>query len=358
MTMLHAEIRDARAKIDREGLDFSIGEIASLYEQGELIISPPYQRLFRWEDAQKTRLVESIFLNVPIPAIFVYTKPDGKWELVDGLQRVSTCLQFMGRLRDHERFICGGTNFLPSLGDVYWPSETEGNEPGALPIDLQLNFKRARLRIEVLKQDTDPQVRFELFQRLNTGGSNLSEQEVRSCIIYSINPDAFDALLEMATDTDLLAAYDPTDRMLEEQHVTELVVRAVCLRHVDYDGRKDIHEYLNSAIIQIVGNRNFNWKHESDILHATFAFVHKNLGARAFFRGNSRSLGLAEFVTLGISRLIENNSGGRIDVPGAKGKYREILGDADLVKFTKGGVRGTDRWRNFLTKRAYDYFTQ
>ena len=68
-------------------LQMSIGEIVNLYKDKELIINPDFQRYFRWNNTQKSRLIESILLSIPIPPIFVYQNDEGKWEIVDGLQR-------------------------------------------------------------------------------------------------------------------------------------------------------------------------------------------------------------------------------------------------------------------------------
>ena len=73
-----------------ERLDVSFGEILNMYENGEIIIDPAFQRLFRWDEEQKTRFIESILLGIPIPPIFVAANSEGIWELVDGLQRIST----------------------------------------------------------------------------------------------------------------------------------------------------------------------------------------------------------------------------------------------------------------------------
>ena len=68
----------------------SFGEIMNLYEDGELVISPDFQRLYRWESYQKSKFIESILLGIPLPPIFVFQDDDNTWELVDGLQRLST----------------------------------------------------------------------------------------------------------------------------------------------------------------------------------------------------------------------------------------------------------------------------
>ena len=108
---LNDEVIVARKSIFRDGYDISFGELVSLYEKGELIVQPEYQRLFRWNPTQKTRFIESVLLNIPIPPIFVFSDSKGRWELVDGLQRVSTTLEFMGRLRDAE-----GTSSIQEVG--------------------------------------------------------------------------------------------------------------------------------------------------------------------------------------------------------------------------------------------------
>lgn len=95
----------------------------NLYRDNELTISPDYQRLFRWGVISKTRFIESLLLGIPIPPIFVHQDDDGIWELIDGLQRVSTILEFSGLLRDSTNntplpsSILNGTQFLPSLSN-------------------------------------------------------------------------------------------------------------------------------------------------------------------------------------------------------------------------------------------------
>jgi uncharacterized protein DUF262 len=96
---IDTEIAEARNEIRTDKLDMSFGELANLYESEELVIRPEYQRLFRWTATQKARFVESILLGFPTPAIFVAEDDKGIWELVDGLQRVSTVLEFMGSSR-------------------------------------------------------------------------------------------------------------------------------------------------------------------------------------------------------------------------------------------------------------------
>ena len=113
--LLDKEINNAKKSFGTERMDMSICELANLYEDEEIIINPEYQRCFRWDDYQKTRLIESVLVDIPIPPIFVIQNDDNVWELVDGLQRVSTFLSFMGVLKDESKTL---NNWELSEGDI------------------------------------------------------------------------------------------------------------------------------------------------------------------------------------------------------------------------------------------------
>ena len=91
---------DSKKGISTDGYPMSIGELISLYKEGELDIHPEFQRFFRWSHLQKTKLVESILLGIPIPSMFVSQRDDGVWDVVDGLQRLSMIFGFVGVLED------------------------------------------------------------------------------------------------------------------------------------------------------------------------------------------------------------------------------------------------------------------
>jgi len=97
--MLEKEIESAQRLVKTDAYSLSVGEIVNMYKDKEFIINPDFQRLFRWEIGQKSKLIESILLGIPLPSIFVFEKQDSTWELIDGLQRISTLLEFMGQLK-------------------------------------------------------------------------------------------------------------------------------------------------------------------------------------------------------------------------------------------------------------------
>jgi len=115
---IQQEIDARRAEIRTSGYTMSIGELISLYERKEIDLHPQFQRFFHWDIWQKSRLVESLLLGIPIPAMFVFQRDDGVWDVVDGLQRLSTIFQFVGILRKEDNtleppLILEETEYLP-----------------------------------------------------------------------------------------------------------------------------------------------------------------------------------------------------------------------------------------------------
>ena len=166
---IEQELEKAEQSIATDSYSMSVGELISSYVFGEIEIHPEFQRFFRWDDYQKTRLIESFLLGLPIPPIFVFQKSNGKWELIDGLQRVSTILQFVGVLKTKSEeivppLILTECRYLPSLKGVSW----EGND--ILPDAMKLRFRKCRIDVKIILPKSTEISKFELFDRLNTGG--------------------------------------------------------------------------------------------------------------------------------------------------------------------------------------------
>src|SRR5664279_79301 len=102
MATLEDQIAARRRTIFADAYSMSIGELTNLYRDGEIDVHPEFQRVYRWRDLQKTRLVESILLGIPLPSMFVAQAESGAWDVVDGVQRLSTILQFQGVLKSDE----------------------------------------------------------------------------------------------------------------------------------------------------------------------------------------------------------------------------------------------------------------
>jgi hypothetical protein len=198
--MLKDEIDTAQRLVRTDAYQLSVGEIVNMYKSNELVVNPNFQRLFRWEIGQKSKLIESLLLGIPIPSIFVFEREDSTWELVDGLQRISTLLEFMGELRDPNAeglkppLALVATKYLPSLDKAVWEkseliADVPIEEQAPIESPQQLAVKRSRLSVEILKRPSDNATKYDLFQRLNGGGTAANPQELRNCIAIMVNND-------------------------------------------------------------------------------------------------------------------------------------------------------------------------
>lgn len=272
------EIVGARNEIRTDKLDISYGELANLYETEELVIRPEFQRLFRWNPTQKARFIESILLGFPTPAIFVAEDSGGVWELVDGLQRVSTILEFMGVLKDPNGKLVTASRLVKSDRKPRLPS-IEGISFKDLSLKARLSMKRAGCRVEVIKTGSKPTMKYEVFERLNTGGSELTPQEVRNCIFRATNPDFVEWI-------ERLSGYRPFKENLglsEFQQNTMfdrgLILRFLTIKNAFTDFEHDVEPFITDYVREILENeRDFDEKNEEKIFKDTFKLIGNALG--------------------------------------------------------------------------------
>lgn len=347
---LQEQVEAARKKIVKDGFDMSLGEIMRIYERGELVVNPAYQRLFRWDQTRRTNFIESILLNIPLPPIFVFTDETGKWELIDGLQRLSTIFQFAGILKDANgdlvpRFIPGGTRLLPGLNCAVWDGADD--ETIELPLPIRLDMERVRIRVEILKRESDSKAKYELFQRLNTGGASLSPQEVRNCVAIMINKDFFGLLNALAEDANFIRTTNITERAREEQKHLELVLRYLAYRFKKYDPSVDVHDWLDDVLIDISQNPDYDSANEKDIFARTFKAINEALGPDAFKRyengvwSGGFLISPYEVITHGVSTNIET-----IEKKGADFLKEAVVAmwkDDRFRENARAGIRGSTR---------------
>ncbi|TQI71179.1 uncharacterized protein DUF262 [Gramella sp. Hel_I_59] len=283
---LQDEIELKSKEIHTENLSMSLGEIISMYEQGDLDIHPEFQRFYRWSDQQKTKLIESILLNIPIPSIFVAQRPDGIWDVVDGLQRLSTIFEFLGILKNENNELVAPlklekTNLLPSLENKVWSSDN-GDEF----TDVQQRyFKRSRLNFVIIQKESDSSSKYELFQRLNTGGSSLTPQEVRNCLLIMSEEDNFEKLKSLSEEESFLNSINISDKNLDEQYDKELTTRYLVLKGFEPDelsSISDLSTFLDDEIVKFFENDNLHWDAVTDNFRRTFNLIDDSMGSDAF----------------------------------------------------------------------------
>lgn len=352
---LAAQIEKKRKEIKTDGYPMSISEWISMYEQGELDIHPEFQRFYRWSHAQKTGLIESILLGIPLPPIFVSQRPDGVWDVVDGLQRLSTIFQFVGILKDEdgkdiEPLILEGTKYLPALKDIQW--ENESNQKKSLPKDLKLVLKRSKVAASIVLKESDETAKYDLFQRLNTGGSELSPQEVRNCLLVMINKSFFNWIKELSQNASFVSTTALSDRPIEESYDVELALRFVVLSQVEIKNIKsvgDVGVFLTERMTEIAQDKTFHKSHVKKLFDETFSILEEVMGDDSFKRFSIKKgkheggflLSLFEVIGLGVAYNIAE--GTLCSKDKIVDRARSIWTNSDFTDWARAGVTATRR---------------
>ncbi len=197
-TQQRAELQRQRRKVDFDSYDITVDELVRRVTRRRIEIAPAYQRQFRWDDERQSRLIESVLLGIPVPPLFMATniaEDEGtRWEVVDGLQRLLSLTNFIGdedtrsvaRLDNRQPLRLKGLEILPAL---------DGRTFAELPADLREGLLDRPMKVVVLNDKSDLQVRFDLFERLNTGGVKLTDHEVREAVFMG---DFVNVLTELA----------------------------------------------------------------------------------------------------------------------------------------------------------------
>lgn len=360
VTALTDELKNARRQVVTDGYEMSLGEIVSLYKSGELVIDPNYQRLFRWEESQKTRFIESLLLGIPVPPIFVFQRESGVWELIDGLQRISTVLQLTGDLKNsdggqYEILELGGTNLLPGLAGMKWQG-VDQNDPDGLTSSLQLEIKRSRIRVEILRKESEEEAKFELFQRLNTGGSRLSEQEVRNSVLIMMDPRFFNWLQSLTEFAVFKQSVQLTSTQQNQQQWMEMVLRFVAYRRHPYERGLDVNEYLDKAARHVVNLSEQDLEQERELFEWTFSTLVRCVGVDVFKRWDGAKHS-GKFLISGFDPIVYGTSINRAGIEAMDeiercewltDKVRKMWSIGEFLINSGQGVRGTTRLTNLL----------
>ncbi|MBS8266420.1 DUF262 domain-containing protein [Mesobacillus boroniphilus] len=319
---LKEEINKKAKEIQADGYPMSIGELINMYKDEELVINPEFQRFFRWTDLQKTKLIESILLGIPIPPIFVSQRDDGVWDVIDGLQRLSTIMEFVGELKVHPGREKGplklfGTKFLPSLGNKVWLDTASPDN--SFTSEQRIDFKRSKLDIKIIKKASDKDAKYELFQRINTGGTKLEPQEVRNCLLIMVDRDFYLWAAKLKENQNFQNCIPLTEKQYLEQYDMEIFMRYLVCRHANFEdikGSEDMADFITDEVIRLIENKVINYEEEEQVFTKTFHYLDNILSEDSFrkydhdkgkFRG-AFSLASFETIIAGLSENIDNIS--------------------------------------------------
>jgi len=376
--LLEQEVSDERKRLSSDRLDLSFGELINLYKNEELIIRPEYQRLFRWSHKQKTALIESILLSIPIPPIFVAEDKNGG-ELVDGLQRVSTFISFFGDLKSNVSEIQYRISEIQyrisddddveseldemeeatdignkwTLGEGGLIKSLEGFNIDNLPVNLKINLKRAVCRVEILRGESSASMKYELFKRLNSGGSKLTPQEIRNAIYRGVNPKLNELLLSISQRQVFKNLTQLSRSKLNELYDQELILRFFAFYNNVDNINKNTENFLNSFMEKTVENVQFEYDLYESMFIQSLELINL-LRDDKIFRNERNFFVPANFegVLIGLAQNIEKYTS---NLELLRLKINELKTDESFRRYSGSASNSRSRTRNRL-RRANEIF--
>ncbi|MEQ9357414.1 DUF262 domain-containing protein [Coleofasciculus chthonoplastes] len=225
-------------KIRVDTRQMTIDLVLSRIEHHELDLAPDFQRRAGiWTDAAKSRLIESILIRIPLPAFYMDATNEEKWLVVDGLQRLTALKQFV--LDKKLRLI--GLEYL---------NEIESNSYDELPRKYQRRIQETQLTVYLIDKGTPPEVKFNIFKRINTGGLPLSPQEIRHAINQG-KSTIFLAKLADCTEFKKTTGITRRSKIRMEDH--EFVLRFLAFMINSYNNYnfKILDEFLNETMLKL-----------------------------------------------------------------------------------------------------------
>lgn len=226
---------DIIEEVDVREDPLTVYEILRKLKQNKIIINPEFQRNLVWDPDQKSRFIESIILNIPLPPIYIYQDPKGNYVMVDGLQRTTTIRDFL-----NNDFELTGLKALPKFNKLYYSDLDE---------DIQTRIEDKKILIYVIKPTMPLHIVYDIFNRINTGGTQLTRQEIRNCIF--IGP-ATELLKELSEKDYFKIAIDwgISSRRMKDR---EAILRYLAFKLFDYnsDYFNDMDDFLGEAMKKI-----------------------------------------------------------------------------------------------------------
>lgn len=223
------------AEIEMQEAYFSIFEYTRKIEKGHLILNPDFQRHLVWNKKQKSQYIESILLNFPLPPIYLNQRKDGTSQIIDGLQRSTAIKDFIA-----DGFALSELNVLKKLNGLFFSK---------LESVLQSRIEDKKLLCYILKPSVPLPIIYDLFNRINTGGTQLNRQEIRNCIFIG---NSTRLLAELANDSDFKIAIDygiSPKRMKDREAVLRVLSFTLKDFRTDYMG--EMSDFLEKVMVDI-----------------------------------------------------------------------------------------------------------
>lgn len=346
MADLQSQLNEQKRKVDFNTYDMSLKELVSMISDGIINIAPDYQRQFRWDDERQSLLVESLFWGIPIPSLFMATNSDGTWEVIDGVQRLSTVVNFVSNIDNPVRTKIGKTTPL-SLTGLSKLTEFEGKSFNDLSISLQREFLLKPIKVITLSDKSDKLVRFDLFERLNTGGVKLTDQEIRNCIFKG---EFINFIKELSQSPEFANCVKLNSVQRSDGTAEELVLRFFACLYGKASFEHSVKDFLNDYAVK--ASNQFNYRDSERIFVETFSQLNKlPYGIVKSESKKSTSVVLFEAVSVGAAEAI---------LSGCKdlntNSFYNWVSDGEFSKLITGATNSKPKFLNRI-KFCFDKFS-
>jgi hypothetical protein len=317
-------------------------EVLGQFKDGDLKIDPEYQRLFRWDVDQQTQYIESILLNIPSPPLFLAKNPDGAFEVIDGLQRISTLIKFFA-IELFGSAPAAEDAAYEKRNDVTVPlvlasgpiiGSLEGFTAATLPEALLRTVRYARITIILLEKKSSTRARYEVFKRLNKQGSLLSDQEIRNCTARIFGTEFPAKLRELAQNQALKDALQLSSEEERKMRVEEMILRLLAFNHSPQLPKHEVSEFLDEFMVfASEGKFKVDATVEAKIF-AVFSLINEACPeGRAFrFPKSGFSTNLFDVVATGVYAHVQT-----LDRKKINEKVRTLLESAEIKAVTGAG---------------------
>lgn len=263
-------------KIRTESKDLPIREFLTMKQEGDLVIRPEYQRKFVMDVKLCSRLIESILMDVPIPVIYLAEGKDGKYSVIDGQQRLTAFLSFLeGSFPNKKEFALIGLKVLSELNRKTFKDLDK--------VD-QRKIQTTALRTIVIKKESDEDIKFNIFERLNTGSIRLNEDELRNTIYRG----SYVKLLAELEENETFHKLVRNERAKQRMIYRGMILRFFALASSTYiNYRPSMKQFCNRELIDNQNMRPEKQKEYKDKFLKSIELVNTIFGDKAFRRFNS-----------------------------------------------------------------------
>ncbi len=203
------DLAPSQKRVLTQSRDESIAALVGRIRKGRLVLQPDFQRDFVWSRSKASALIESILMRIPLPVIYVSEMTDGSWEVVDGQQRLTSIRSFVdGTFPDGQPF---------KLGPLRVRNDLRGKSFAELSSEDQNAIEDYSIRVIMIQKEADQDLKFEVFERLNSGADKLNDMELRNCVYRGPYNDLLKALVKNEVFMKIRGENSPDVRMQDRQ---------------------------------------------------------------------------------------------------------------------------------------------